>query len=135
MNDVMETNEIKVNQGLNIKRIRTAKGIKQSSLCEPLGIKTQQGIHDLEKKRIIPDDKLRIIANVLNVDMDILKNMPEDKDKYNIVFEYNTMTNSPIAQNQEIYFTKDMDLVNRLIESEKRVAALETELRMLKGDK
>jgi len=65
-----------VHHGQNIKRLREIFHVKQNAIAIELQI-TQQAVSDLEKKANIKDETLEKIANVLNINIDIIKNYNE----------------------------------------------------------
>ena len=90
--------KIKVNQGLNIRRIRTASQIKQDVLAREIGV-AQQTMSKYENQEVVDEDILNKCAEVLNVPVELLKNMPSSQDApiqyFNNVHFVNS-SNSPI---------------------------------------
>ncbi len=67
--------------GRNIEKIRKVKGMKQETLASALGI-SRQAVSKLEQASTIDDEKLKSIANALNVSIDDIKNFSEDSVVY-----------------------------------------------------
>lgn len=65
--------------GENIKRFRGLRGIKQEVLAEMLG-KSGSWIYELERKAVVADSDLQLIADALQVHIDVLKNYTDDCD-------------------------------------------------------
>ena len=85
----------KVHHGHNIKRFRMIRGIKQQEIANALAI-TQQAVSDLEKKEEVDDDTLNIVANVLKIPVDAIKNFRNEGEvivignNFNDVFHDNS---------------------------------------------
>lgn len=88
---------IKVNQGLNIRRIRAAKQMKQETLAQKLGV-AQQTMSKYENQEVVEEEILNKCAQVLDVPVDLLKNMPATEDAPIQYFKDVTFTNSTNAQ-------------------------------------
>lgn len=74
---VMET---VIHQGRNVKRFREMLGIKQEALAYELGDDwTQKKVSILESKEILEPEVLYMVAKVLKVPEDAIKNFDEEK--------------------------------------------------------
>lgn len=100
MDDIV-CEKIRVNQGLNIRRIRTAKQIKQESLAQKIGI-AQQTMSKYENQEIVDEEVLTKCANALNVPVDLIKNMPAAEDAPIQYFNNITFNNAPLSANSPI---------------------------------
>ena len=65
-----------VHQGANVRRLRNIMGVKQSSLAEMLGT-TQQKVSRIESQRVIEQNMLIQIANILHVSPKIIEELDE----------------------------------------------------------
>ena len=86
----METENIKtknVHQGANVRKLRQLVGMKQTTFGEMLGM-NQQSVSRLEQKRVLEEDTLFKVANILHVAPDIIRNLEENPTS--IVIENNT---------------------------------------------
>lgn len=75
--DTEPTRNKYVNQGANVRTLRTILGVKQETLAEELGT-TQQAISYLEQRPVIKKDMLGKIANVLNIPVKIIEELEEN---------------------------------------------------------
>ncbi len=116
--------------GRKIERIRMLKGIKQETLASLMGT-TQGAISKIEQCEAVDDEKLKIIAEALNVPMETIKNFDEDallgtSNFINPSFQ----DNSTAVINQFNPLEKIVELYERLLEVErKRNEQLETLLK------
>lgn len=65
----METENIKtknVHQGANVRKFRQLVGMKQATFGEMMGL-NQPGVSRLEQKRVLEEDTLFKVANILHV--------------------------------------------------------------------
>lgn len=86
----METEDIKtgnVHQGANVRKFRQLIGMKQEVLADLLGI-NQQSVSRIEQKRVIEEDLLVKIANILHISPEIIQKLEENPTS--IVIENNT---------------------------------------------
>lgn len=86
----METEDIKtrnVHQGANVRKFRQLVGMKQATFGEMMGL-NQQGVSRLEQKRVLEEDTLFKVANILHVAPEIIQNLEENPTS--IVIENNT---------------------------------------------
>src|SRR5689334_19070793 len=98
----MEQNFAKrpVHQGQNIQKFRIIRNMSQTDVAADLEAKrgkpvSQQFVSDIEKKEKIDDEELlKQIAEILNVDKEVLQNMDLDS-AINIIS--NTFTNNQFA--------------------------------------
>ena len=77
IDDMPEMEPQNVDQGNNVAAFRRFRGYNQKELAAKLKI-SQQEMSNLERMKIVPEDKLMQIAQVLNIDIDILKNFTTD---------------------------------------------------------
>ncbi|MFZ0598424.1 MAG: helix-turn-helix transcriptional regulator [Flavobacterium sp.] len=105
--------------GRNISRIRELRGMKQETLAEAIGI-SQQTISAIENSETIDEGKLRMIAEVLGISVEAIKNY-SDEAVFNIIS--NTFTdNSSNNNNYQCSINpidKILELYERLLQSEK----------------
>lgn len=101
MSDVYE--KLSFHKGRKVERIRKLRGITQSELGERLGGITKQAISKLEQSENISDDKLKEIANALEVTFEGLKSFSEEKVLYNTInfYENSGVSASSINANVE----------------------------------
>lgn len=65
-----------------IRALCTEQGRSLKYLCDQIGVKSRTYFQDIEKQqRQIPDDKLKIIANILNTTTDYLLGETDEKNK------------------------------------------------------
>ncbi|MCD7849574.1 MAG: helix-turn-helix domain-containing protein [Parabacteroides sp.] len=86
----METEDIKtgnVHQGANIRKFRQLIGMKQEVLADLLGT-NQQTVSRIEQRRVIEEDLLVKIANILHISPEIIQKLEESPTS--IVIENNT---------------------------------------------
>ncbi|GAA4778523.1 helix-turn-helix transcriptional regulator [Olivibacter ginsenosidimutans] len=76
------TNTLSLHKGRKIERIRKLRGWTQTTLGEKLNI-TKQAVSKLEQSVNISDEKLKDIAEALEVTFDGLKNFSEENVLYN----------------------------------------------------
>lgn len=127
-----------VNQGANVQRLRQILGIKQETLAAKLGI-DQSGVSRLESRRVIENDTLLKIANVLNVSPKIIQELQENPLSVVIenTFESGSSNNGNIVGNTEkieniihpldkiVELNKETsDLYERMLALEKEKSAL-----------
>ena len=78
-------------QGHAIKRLRRDKGLSQKELASVIGMSAQT-LSSYEAQDIIKDDILERVAKGLNVSIDLIKELEEDKTLA-FYIENNTVTN------------------------------------------
>ena len=93
MEDVCE--KIKVHQGLNIRRIRTASQIKQETLAQKIGV-AQQTMSKYENQEIVDEEVLDKCAKALEVPVDLLKNMPSSQEAPINIFKDVNFNTAPV---------------------------------------
>jgi transcriptional regulator with XRE-family HTH domain len=71
------THEYRTHHGRNVKRLREMLGIKQEAIAVALNL-TQQAMSKLEQKELIEDSQLDVIASVLRVPIEAIKNMSDE---------------------------------------------------------
>jgi transcriptional regulator with XRE-family HTH domain len=113
--------------GRKIERIRTIKGVKQDDLAAQIGM-AQGTLSKIEQSEKVDDDKLKLIADALNVTPETIRNFNEDgpvniiantvntHDQSALIF-YNPTFN-PIDKLLEI-FDENKKLYERLLQSER----------------
>ena len=69
---MVETNEKTINQGLNVRLRRTSKMMSQSDLSDLMNISAQK-LSNIEKKTVIDDETLNLIAEKLDTDVNWFK--------------------------------------------------------------
>lgn len=117
----MSAPDIKIHIGRKIKRIREIKGLKQEALASMLG-ETQQAVSKLEQAEDIDDEKLKKIAEALDMSVDAIRNFNEEAIIYNIQNNYDGATNNINYQNHPV--DKIVELYERLLQSEREKIAL-----------
>ena len=86
----METENIKtrnVHQGANVRKLRQLVGMKQTTFGDLMGM-NQQAVSRLEQKKVLEEDTLFKVANILHVAPEIIQNLEENPTS--IVIENNT---------------------------------------------
>ena len=90
-----------MHQGANVRKLRQLVGMKQTTFGEMLGM-NQQSVSRLEQKRVLEEDTLFKVANILHVAPDIIRNLEENPTS--IVIENNTFqtgsSNVGVVENQ-----------------------------------
>lgn len=102
MDDAVCEKKVRVNHGLNVKRIRAAYQMKQEIFAQKLGV-TQQMVSLYENQEVMDDKTLEKCAAALDVPVDLLKNMPADESAPIQIFKDVTFSPSDSAignQNQ-----------------------------------
>lgn len=79
-----------IHHGINIRRLREAKGLKQDAIGDLLEL-SQQSISRYETLETIDDETLLKFSSALNVPVDIIKSL--DSDLATFVVENNSFTN------------------------------------------
>lgn len=85
---------VKVNQGLNIRRIRTTVQMKQETLAQKIGV-AQQTMSKYENQEVVDEEILNKCAQVLDVPVELLKDMPSSQDAPIHYFKDVNFVNSP----------------------------------------
>ena len=136
-----------VHQGANVRRLRNIMGVKQSSLAEMLGT-TQQKVSRIESQRVIEQNMLIQIANILHVSPKIIEELDEnplsvviennnfESGSYNTGIiesdQYNQNTIHPLDKIMELN-KQATDLFERMLAVEKEKSALLEQLLKEKG--
>ena len=100
----METENIKtrnVHQGANVRKLRQLVGMKQTTFGDLMGM-NQQAVSRLEQKKVLDEDSLFMVANILHVAPEIIQKLEENPTS--IVIENNTFqsgsSNVGVVENQ-----------------------------------
>lgn len=113
--------------GRNISRIRELRGMKQEALAVAIGV-SQQSVSNIEGSESIDEEKLLVIAEVLGVSAEAIKNY-SDEAVFNIIgntvnnhdnasfFQYQPTFN-PLDKLVEAY-EENKKLYERLVQAEK----------------
>lgn len=145
MEDHTEVAKKNVHHGHNIRRIRKAKGVKQSWLAEVLEV-SQQTISALESQKVISKERLLQVANILEIAVEVLVNMEEDpalgmaienhdfqKNNEDVTIQTAVMNVDDLNLADEGILAKleekNSELYERLIQANVRIAQLEEELK------
>ncbi len=133
----METEDIKtgnVHQGANIRKFRQLIGMKQEVLADLLGI-NQQSVSRIEQKRVIEEDLLVKIANILHISPEIIQKLEENPTS--IVIENNTFqtgsSNVGVVEQQRDNIVNHP--VDQLMELNKEQASLYERMLALEKEK
>jgi transcriptional regulator with XRE-family HTH domain len=117
--------------GRKIERIRTLKGIKQDTLAAKIGM-SQSALSKLEQSEKVDDEKLKLIADALEVSVEAIVNFNEDA----VINHMNNIHNNHDSSvNAVIYYQlspieKIVELYERLLKSEReKVDWLEAQLK------
>lgn len=115
--------------GRKITRIRELRGIKQEALARELGMSHQAG-SKLEQSEQVDDERLKVVAEKLGVNVEIIKNFNEDAainlinnihdnkfDNYSNAMVYQQILN-PIERLLEV-MEENKKLYERLLQAEK----------------
>jgi len=106
-----------IHLGDHVRRMRTALGVKQSSLADELGT-TQQNISRIEQEEDVDDEMLEKIAKVLGVTSDAIRNFTEE----GAVFHIQTMNDNSVGLFNQYNFNpieKIVELYDALLKSER----------------
>jgi transcriptional regulator with XRE-family HTH domain len=123
----IQTPEYRKHHGRNVKRLREMFGIKQEAIAIALDL-TQQAMSKLEQKETIEDTQLDVIASVLRVPVEAIKNM-NDETANNFINSFinndkadktgfNHYTFNPIDKIIELYNDK-IELYERMLQIER----------------
>ncbi len=133
----METEDIKtgnVHQGANVRKFRQLIGMKQEALADLLGI-NQQSVSRIEQKRVIEEDLLVKIANILHISPEIIQKLEENPTS--IVIENNTFqtgsSNVGVVEQQRDNIVNHP--VDQLMELNKEQASLYERMLALEKEK
>ena len=118
----METATKPKHIGRNISRIRELRGMKQEALAIAIGV-SQQSVSNIEGSEIVEEEKLQVIAEVLGVSAEAIKNYSDDTVLNNIQNNYEgSVINSGPTVNHNCTFNpldKVVELYERLVQAEK----------------
>ena len=102
-----------VHQGANVRRLRNIMGVKQSSLAEMLGT-TQQKVSRIESQRVIEQNMLIQIANILHVSPKIIEEL--DENPLSVVIENNNFESKVNSfVNVKVTEVKEYDLIGKIV--------------------
>lgn len=121
------TSSDKLHLGRKVVRIRELRGMKQESLAEKLGV-SQQTISKLENSEFIDEDRLKVIAEALQVTPDIIRHFNEDALFNNIQNNSDAATNNVIVNYQLSPIDKIVELYDKLLQSKQEQIKLLEEL-------
>jgi len=109
--------------GRNINRLRSFRGIKQADMATRLKM-TQQNYSHIENMEKVDDDLLKRIAEVLDLDVEFIREMPE------VPYVYNNNQHAESVVNYQFNpLEKIIELYERLLEKErKRITELEAQI-------
>jgi transcriptional regulator with XRE-family HTH domain len=134
----MATTSLKLpHVGRKIERVRILKGMKQEALADKIGV-SQQTISRIENSETVEEDKLKQIAEALDMSVEGLISFNEDATVNNIS---NTYNNQDSSINSIFYYqmgnTNEVrDLYEKLLASEKeKVSLMEELLKQYRGKK
>lgn len=132
--ETTEQTEKNTRHGHSLKRIRKAVGKKQEALAIDLGI-SQQAVSFYEQKKVIEDDMLEKFAKVLDVPVDLIKEMEEDP--LTIIVENNTFGDYGIGCSyvNEDNSTKTYNPIDKIIELSKEKTVLYERMLELEKEK
>lgn len=119
------------NLGRKIHMLRKIHGVKQETIASALGI-SRQAVSKLEQSEFIDEDKLKIIAKVMGISVEALKNFNEDatinyiqhnydgsnKEASNILVSNNNCTLNPMEKVMELV-EENKKLYEKLIQAER----------------
>ena len=107
--------------GRNISRIRELRGMKQEALAIAIGV-SQQSVSNIEGSEIVEEEKLQVIAEVLGVSAEAIKNYSDETVLNNIQNNYEgSVINSGPTVNHNCTFNpldKVVELYERLVQAE-----------------
>jgi transcriptional regulator with XRE-family HTH domain len=104
--------------GLRIKKLRELRGYSQSYMASKLGISQEQYSYLETKQKSIPGEQVRVIAALLEVDEELLRNfdplqvLAGSEDRHHGLREIQTR----LIQNHENERKLFLELINRLTE-------------------
>ena len=105
--------------GRKIERIRTLKGIKQETLAAKLGM-SQGTLSKIEQSEKVDEDKLKLIADALELSVDAIKNFNEDAIVNNIQNNYDSSVVNSQINYQFNSIEKIIELYERLLDTERK---------------
>ena len=105
--------------GRKIERIRTLKGIKQETLAAKLGM-SQGTLSKIEQSEKVDEDKLKLIADALELSVDAIKNFNEDAIVNNIQNYYDSSVVNSQINYQFNSIEKIIELYERVLDTERK---------------
>lgn len=121
--------------GRKIERVRRLRGFSQTDLGDKLGI-SKQAVSKLEQKEKLDDEKIRKVADALDVTEEGLKNFHEERVLYNTINFYDSsgVSASGICSNN-IENLNTFDIHQAISLYEKLIAAEKNKAEKLKSKK
>lgn len=118
-------NTLSYHKGRKIERIRKLRGFTQSDLGDKLGI-SKQAISKLEQSEKINDEKLKEVAEALEVTFEGLRDFSEEKVLYNTINFYENcgVTATNISSNVE---TINNPIYGKIVSFEEEIKAVRQE--------
>lgn len=121
---------VRVDQGLNIRRIRSTIQMKQDTLAQKIGV-AQQTMSKYESQEVVDEEILNKCAHALDVPVELLKSMPAAE---NVPIQYFKDVNF-INSAMNGYVTENSTSTQNLYYSEKIILkALQDEVERLKQE-
>lgn len=119
------TNTLSLHIGRKVERVRKLRGLTQGQLGERLGGISKQAVSKIEQSEDIDDNRLKDIAEALDVTFDGLKSFNEEKVLYNTInfYENSGVTATSISANVENInnpLEKTIELYERLLAIERQ---------------
>jgi len=107
--------------GRKIEKLRTIKGIKQDVLAAQIGI-SQSALSKIEQNAIVDEEKLKLIADALEMNVEAIKSFDEHAfvNLINNIHSNNFDNNSIAFVYQFNPVEKISELYERLLESEQQ---------------
>ncbi|MDB4926545.1 helix-turn-helix transcriptional regulator [Mucilaginibacter sp.] len=119
------TNILSLHIGRKVERVRKLRGLTQGQLGERLGGISKQAVSKIEQSEDIDDNRLKDIAEALDVTFDGLKSFNEERVLYNTInfYENSGVTATSISANVENInnpLEKTIELYERLLAIERQ---------------
>ena len=131
----METVSNIIHHGQNVRRLRDILNIKQESIAAELKI-SQQSFSNLEQKKIIDNDTLEKISQVLGIPVEVIKNFDEVSAVNIIANTFNDSASSFVYKPTFNPTDKIVELYERLLKVEQeKNALLEKQLELQKNNR
>jgi transcriptional regulator with XRE-family HTH domain len=131
-----------VHQGQNLQKFRFIRNMSQADVATDLEAKrgkpvSQQFISDLENKETIEDEELlRQIAEILKVDVDVIKNLDLEAALNIIANNFHEHATQQINYKNVVHNSPTYNPLDKLVELfEKEKAELKAEIEKLKKGK
>jgi transcriptional regulator with XRE-family HTH domain len=118
------TNNSTLHKGRKVERVRKLRGYTQTELGTRLGGISKQAVSKIEQSEEIDDERLKEIADALEVTFEGLKNFNEDKVLYNTInfYENSGVTATTISTNVETIINHPLE---KTIEIYEKLLAIE----------